>query len=101
MVGVLCATGLLTDGGDGLSFITSLAVLAGRICRMVQTGSAYAVDATMHCMLKESLDTETCQEEQSSQQRNRKTVRLTNPNSPHCDDARHCPTINARYPLRS
>lgn len=101
MAGALYATGLLSDGDAGLNYITSLAVLGVKICRMLQTGSAYATDATMRFMLSESPDTETCQEEQSSQPKKKPTARWTNPNLPHCEDARRCPTINVRYPMRS
>ena len=101
MAGVLFVTGPQIDGDGGLNFITWLAVRVVKICRMVQTGSAYAADATMHCMLGESQDTEPSTKDTSSQPKRKKTGRWTNPNSPPCEDSRRSPTVDARYPLRS
>lgn len=101
MAGVLFVIGPQTAGGDGLSYITSLGVLVVKICRMVQTGSAYATDATMRFMLDDCQDTEPSTKDTSSQPRKKRTGRWTNPNSQLCDDKRLSPTIDARYPLRS
>lgn len=72
ILAALCVTGLRVGAVAGWNFITLLAGLVARMCRMAATGWLFATDAIMHFMLKEFRGTDRCREEQSSLQRSRK-----------------------------
>lgn len=99
--GVRCVIGLRIAAVAGLNCIILCLVQAGRICLVVGRGCVCVADAMTRFTIKGFRVTRTCRAARYLQQRSKRTDLSMSRSWRRSSTARHCPTINARYPMRS